>query len=457
VRQGTSRPLHGRDQALESLSQALTDGVADGRRRFLFVDIHRESRAAMTVAASSSRTVGGPSTLLLMLIASLSPLTMHIYLPSLPGLAEDLRATDAQVQLTLSVYLFAVAAAQLIIGPLSDRFGRRPVLLGGVVIFLVATLWCRFATSIDSLIIARAFQAIGGCTGMVLSRAIVRDVSTRAGAASLLGYVTMGMALAQMMGPAIGGLLDGFYGWRASFDLLLVLGLVVFGFCYFLLRETNQNRQISRLSVRALAHSHLVLLKEPRFWAFALTGALASAVFFAFLGGGPIISQRDFGLRPVDYGLYFMVIAAGYAIGNYLSARFSERLGPPVMITTGNVMALGSLVAMAVAVRMNVSHPLVLFAPMMVTSLANGLCLPNSISGALSVRADLAGTASGIAGSVQLGIGALATVLVGAMIAFGISALSTIMLAFAITALIAGVLANRMEATANARAEVEAS
>ncbi|CAN0602829.1 unnamed protein product, partial [Ectocarpus sp. 12 AP-2014] len=180
-----------------------------------------------------------PSTFLLVLIVSISPLTMHIYLPSLPGLAADLQASDAQVQLTLSVYLFAVAVTQLIIGPLSDRFGRRPMLIWGMVIFLIATVFCRFATSIDGLVIARGFQAIGGCAGMVIGRAIVRDVASRNEAASLLGYVTMGMAIAQMIGPVIGGFLDGFYGWRASFDLLLLLGVALLVLVVTTLHETH--------------------------------------------------------------------------------------------------------------------------------------------------------------------------------------------------------------------------
>lgn len=401
--------------------------------------------SASTGAPTTHPPTRRPATLLLIFIASLSPLSMHIYLPSLPGLAVDLQASDAQVQLTLSVYLFAVAGAQLIIGPLSDRFGRRPILMFGLIIFLIATLFCRFADSIETLIIARGFQAIGGCTGMVLGRAMVRDVSTRRGAASLLGYVTMGMALAQMAGPALGGFLDGFYGWRAAFDLLLILGCAIFVVVFFALRETNLTLQTS-MAPRQLATNHGALVLEPRFWAYAATGGLASGVFFAFLGGGPLILQREMGLSPLGYGLYFTLVAIGYAGGNYLSGRFSEQFGTRRMITAGNVVALAGIVLCIPLVATGVPHPLVLFGPLIISSFANGLCLPNAFAGALSVRPYLAGTASGMAGSLQLCIAAIATVIVGAVIHLGIWALVTVMLTLAVGALVVGLAANKMEA-----------
>lgn len=389
-----------------------------------------------------------PSTFLLVLIVSISPLTMHIYLPSLPGLAADLQASDAQAQLTLSVYLFAVAVIQLIVGPVSDRFGRRPTLVWGLVLFLIATLFCRFATSIEALIIARGFQAIGGCVGMVVGRAIVRDVADRSEAASLLGYVTMGMAIAQMSGPAIGGLLDGLYGWRASFDLLFLLGACLLAIVVVTLRETHHNRQRS-LSFGALARSHITLLKEPGFWAFSLTGALAAGVFFTFIGGGPLITQRDYGMAPVDYGFYFAIIAAGYALGNYLSGRYAAQIGPPRMIAWGNILGLLAIVVMAGLLFLGVIHPLALFGPMFLSSFSNGFVMPNTISGALSVRPELAGTASGINGSLMVFIGAAATVIVGTVIHLGGWPFVLIMLAFAIAALAAGMWANHLERQTN--------
>ncbi len=404
--------------------------------------------ATSHTSLTSTELAQRPSTLLLVMIVSISPLTMNIYLPSLPNMAVDLQANDAQLQLTLSVYLFAVAIAQLIIGPLSDRFGRRRVLLAGLTLFLAATLFCRSTTSIEALIIARGVQAIGGCAGMVVGRAIVRDVSTRTTAASLLGYVTMGMAIAQMIGPAIGGLLDGFYGWRASFDLLLLVGGLLLVLVVVKLRETNLTPQKS-IAPRALLRTNIALLKEPRFWAFAMTGAAASGVFFAFLGGGPIISQRIMGLEAFEYGLYFSLIAAGYAVGNYLSGRFSVSVGPPRMIFCGNIISLCGLLLMMVLFLAGLVHPLVLFGTMLITSLANGLTMPNSISGALSVRPELAGTASGLAGSIQVFFGAVATVITGAFIHLGVWPLVLIMLVSAVVALISGLLANRMEAAAN--------
>ncbi|MFK7791784.1 MAG: multidrug effflux MFS transporter [Devosiaceae bacterium] len=405
------------------------------------------TQEAPTLAQQDAPLAKRPGTLLLVMIVSISPLTMNIYLPSLPGMAVDLQASDAQLQLTLSVYLFAVAVTQLIIGPLSDRFGRRPTLIFGLVLFLLATLFCRFATSIEALIFARGLQAIGGCAGMVIGRAIVRDVSTRDQAASLLGYVTMGMAIAQMIGPAIGGLLDGFYGWRASFDLLLIVGGVLLVLVVMTLRETHNSRQ-SKLSVASLIESHKALMREPRFWAFSLTGAMASGVFFAFLGGGPIISQRILGLAPVEYGFYFTMIAAGYAVGNFLSGRYSMRVGPPHMILAGNVLLLLAMVLMAALLAAQWMHPLMLFGPMLISSLANGLTMPNAFAGALSVRPELAGTASGLSGAIQVMCGAIATVIVGWVIHLGIWPVLIIMVVCAVFALVFGILANHLEAKA---------
>ncbi|MGD1887380.1 MAG: multidrug effflux MFS transporter [Cohaesibacteraceae bacterium] len=393
-----------------------------------------------------------PSTLLLVAIVSISPLTMNIYLPSLPGMVADFQASEAQVQLTLSVYLFAVAVIQLIIGPLSDRYGRKPVLVVGLASFLAATLVCRFAPTIDILIIGRAFQAIGGCAGLVLGRAMVREVSSRDGAASLLGYVLMGMAISQIIGPTIGGVLDGVYGWQASFDLLFFIGVVLLGLRLFVLRETHHERTTS-LAVSALARSHAALLSEGRFWAYSMTGALASSVFFAFVGGAPIISQRDFGLTPVTFGLYFAFIAAGYAAGNFLSGRYSTHIGTATMILYGNVLALAAVVLIAVLLGLGFWHPLSLFGPMFIVSLANGLTMPNSISGALSVRPDLAGTASGVSGSALVGMGALSTVVVGWTLHQGVWPLIIIMVGLAALALAAGLAANALEERASVAAK----
>ncbi|MEM1286838.1 MAG: multidrug effflux MFS transporter [Pseudomonadota bacterium] len=413
-------------------------GAAATQRPFFFGNLSVIRTKVIVQAPLNPETVRyRPSTWILVLIASLSPMTMHIYLPSMPGMVVDLQTTDANIQLSLSVYLFAVANAQLIVGPLSDRFGRRSTLIAGLCLFLVATVFCRFATSIEALLVGRAFQAIGGCSGMVLSRAMVRDVSTRDTAASLLGYVTMGMAMAQMMGPAIGGFLDGLYGWRASFDLLILLGLLVLGFAIFSLRETNLSPQAS-VAPRALIESHRALMGEPRFWGFAMTGAFASAIFFSFLGGGPIVAQRQLGLSPVGYGVYFAFIAAGYALGNFLSGRFSARIGSLRMMSLGNLL---SVVAMVLLISFTFSeqiHPLMLFGPMMISSLANGLCIPSTFSGAMSIRPDLAGTASGMAGWTQVTLGAICTVLVSALLGSSLIALGIFMLVLSIIALAFG-------------------
>jgi DHA1 family bicyclomycin/chloramphenicol resistance-like MFS transporter len=179
---------------------------------------------------------------LLIAIAAVSPLGINMYLPSMPGMARALGVDFTTIQLTLSLYLAAMALGQLVIGPLSDRFGRRPVLLIGLMVFVIGSLLCLTAQNVGLLIFGRAVQAVGGTAGITLSRAIVRDLYGRNQVASMIGYVTMGMAVAPMIAPTIGGVLETLFGWRASFAFLMVFGGVVLLFAFWYLSETNRNR-----------------------------------------------------------------------------------------------------------------------------------------------------------------------------------------------------------------------
>lgn len=373
----------------------------------------------MVSSQADSASVRRPSLATLIAIAAISPLAMNIFIPSMPGMVHVFDTSPAMVQLTLSLFLVSISLSQLLIGPLSDFFGRRPVLLACMAGFVLASIACRFATSIDMLIIARIFQGASGCAGLVLARTVVRDLYSRERSASMIGYVTMGMAVAPMVGPAIGGYLDGINGWQSSFDLLVILGILVLIAAYLDLNETNQNRSPD-FGLRQTLKSYATLSRYKSFWAFTMTSSFASCVFFSFLGGAPFIVTRIMHLEPATYGLYFTLVAGGYITGNFLSGRFSERFGLFKMIMTGNILSMVAVSAMAIAFAFEIYHPLALFGPMFFSSVSNGLTLPSAVAGAVSVRPDLAGAASGLSGSLQTGLGAGASIAVGALIASNI-------------------------------------
>jgi MFS transporter, DHA1 family, multidrug resistance protein len=364
--------------------------------------------------AAAEQPIAKPSFIaLLIAIAAVSPLGINMYLPSMPGMARAFKVDFTTIQLTLSLYLAAMAIGQLIIGSLSDRFGRRPVLLIGLTVFVIGSLICFSAQNVGILIVGRVVQAVGGCAGITLSRAIVRDLYGRNQVASMIGYVTMGMAVAPMVAPTIGGVLDTLYGWRASFAFLMVFGSLALVFAFRSLAETNHNRGTSG-PMSQLWPSYASLFRSRLFWGYTLAAGFISAVFFAFLAGAPYVMIELMGRSPAEYGFYFAIVPSGYILGNFATGRFASRIGPNRMILIGTVMALVSVAAMAAAFATGTQHPAALFVPMFFIGAGNGLVLPSGIAGAVSVKPDVAGAAAGLSGSVQIGFGALVAPLIGA-------------------------------------------
>lgn len=353
--------------------------------------------------------------LMLIAVAAVSPLGINLYLPSMPGMVAALGVDYAAVQFTLSIYLAAVALGQLVIGPISDRYGRRPVLLGGLVMFVLGSLVCMLAPNAGVLNLGRVIQALGGCAGITLSRAIVRDMYDRTQAASMIAYVTMGMAVAPMIAPTIGGVLEAMQGWRASFGFLALFGLLTLAAVHVLLHETNPWRDEPGGSEQ-LIKGYGKLLRIPAFWGFALTAGLTSASFFAFVGGAAYVVIDLMGRSPVEYGLYFGLVSVGYIAGNFCSGRFVTQVGPLRMIRMGLLLAIASALIMASLYALDDMQPAFLFVPTMLLGMGNGLVLPNCIAGAVSVKPEVAGSASGLAGSIQIGFGAMVAPLVGALV-----------------------------------------
>lgn len=353
-----------------------------------------------------------PPIWILIVATATGPLALNIFVPSMPGLVGAFQTDYATVQLALTLYLVAVGVAQLGYGPISDRFGRRPALIGGLVVYFVANVACMFAWSIESLIAARVLQAIGGCAGMVLGRAIVRDVYDRDRAASAIAIITMAMAVAPAMGPAIGGLIDARFGWQATFLVPMAVGLVVLVGATMRLNETNVN-PIPSIDVTAMLRNYASLLRSRAYIGYAANTAMSVGAFFSFIAGAPYVMIEVLRQGPEVYGFYFVLISIGYMTGNFLASRLSSKLGVDRMIPLGvGVSLCGAVPGFALAVS-GVVTPLSVFLPMCLVAVGNGLSQPNGISGAVSVNPSIAGAASGLMGFGQMVIGACFTVIVG--------------------------------------------
>ena len=350
-----------------------------------------------------------PHVATLILISGLSALAMNIFLPSLPAMAAHFKTDYSVMQLSVAVYLGFNAVLQILIGPISDRFGRRPVLLWGMALFMVATLGCILAPNAAVFLAFRMAQAVVA-VALVLSRAVVRDMYPQDKAASMIGYVTMGMAVVPMIGPAVGGVLDEVFGWQANFWLLLALGAL----CFWLIRtDLGETARVSGKTLVQQFREYPDLLKSPRFWGYAAASAFTSGSFFAYLGGAPFVGTRVFGLDPSTLGLVFGAPAVGYFVGNFLSGRFSVRFGINRMILWGCMVNASGLAVSLTVSLLGYGSVVTFFGFMTMVGLGNGMTIPNATSGMLSVRPRLAGTASGLGGAMMLAGGAALSGLAG--------------------------------------------
>lgn len=361
---------------------------------------------------ANPRIANPPHIVTLVLLAGIGALSMNIFLPSLPGMAEYFAADYAVVQLAISAYLGIIAILQLIIGPLSDRYGRRPVMLGSLTVFCAATLGCLLSTTIETFLIFRFVQATVAA-GIVLSRAIVRDMVAPEKAASMIGYVTMGMSLVPMIGPIIGGWLDSLFGWQSTFVALLVFGLGVLILAWRDLGETNMDPSES---FTAQFSAYPELIRARRFWGYALTAAFASGAYFAFLGGAPFIASEVLGLNSAQVGMYFMAPAVGYLVGNFLSGRYASQVGLNGMMVSGGLVATAGAALALVLFGMGLVHPMSLFGSIALIGVGNGLTLPSANAGIVSVRPQLAGSASGLGGALMIGGGAALAAFTGSLL-----------------------------------------
>jgi DHA1 family bicyclomycin/chloramphenicol resistance-like MFS transporter len=347
---------------------------------------------------------------LLAAITALAPFSLQIFLPALPAIQASFAVAPGVVQLALSLSILANAVANLAYGPVSDRFGRRPVLLVGLAAFVAGSLACALAPSIELLIIARIVQSIGGAAGMVLARAIVRDLYDRERSASVIAYLTMAMVVAPMLAPTIGALLLDIASWRAIFYLVTGVGVALTWPIISTLAETRPPEARRRGGPFAGAGA---LLRSGLFWSYTLQSTFGISVFFAFIAGAPYFMMNVLGRSATEYGLWFILVSAAFMAGNLTAGRFSGRIGLDRMVLAGALLALAGAGLSGALLLASAWGPLALFGPMMAVGLGNGFAVPNAQAGALSVHPLLAGTASGIAGFSQMFVAALVSQAVG--------------------------------------------
>ena len=357
-------------------------------------------------SAATNDNIATSRLMLLMLVAmtGVAPISLYMLVPALPMLATIFGRDISVAQMTVSLYMVGIACSQIIMGPLSDRFGRRPVLLWGLSLMVAASIGCMLAQNLPQLIAARFLQALGGATGMVVSRAIIRDLYERDRIGAMISLVIAVMMIAQMLSPLTGGLLETAFGWRAIFYVVTAASLVIAVIIALALPETRRDRVEGR-GFRGDVGS---LVTSRAFIGYVLCQVLASQIIFAFAGGGPYIVVTQMGRTSAEYGAWFATTGFAYLIGNLFCVRFAPRHQLEKLIWFGLALQFsGSLLNLTWSVSGINQAPAWLFGTQMIVMFANAFVMSNSAAGAISVRPDAAGTASGAMGFLQMGIGSL--------------------------------------------------
>jgi DHA1 family bicyclomycin/chloramphenicol resistance-like MFS transporter len=343
---------------------------------------------------------------------SVGPMAMQLFVPSLPFMARDLAAPVDVAQLALSLSMAAIALANLVYGPLSDRFGRRPILLIGLLLFLVGTAIAALATSIEMLVIGRIIQAGGSASGMVISRAMVRDVYGAEKAASMIAYLTVAMLAAPYIALIVGGALTDTVGWRVSLWLAFVVGGIVTILALRILRETHYENRLP-LAPISLARSYTGLFGSVEFTGYVLHTAFAAGTFFAFMAAGPFLMVDVLGRSALEFSLWFALLTFTFMGANLAAGRISTRVGTDRMVLLGSIVSLSGGVLLVIFLAVFGLSPLTLFLPNALVGIGQGISMPNAQAGAINLNPKLAGTASGLLAFATMGMGAVFSQVVG--------------------------------------------
>jgi DHA1 family bicyclomycin/chloramphenicol resistance-like MFS transporter len=337
---------------------------------------------------------------LLVLVTVLGPLAMQMFLPALPAIQKTFETDAGTAQLTLTLAMVAIGVATLVFGPVSDRFGRKPVLLAGIVFYIAGSIVVALSTTIPLLIAGRIVQAGGASAGIVLARAMARDVYGFAQSIRIISYLTMAMVVAPTISPAIGGVVADSFGWRAIFWIMCVVGVLALGGVSLGLAETNPARAPG--GWRGLAEGGRRLLASRRYLGYALISASAFCVFFAFLAAAPYLMAEVMQRPARDYGLWFMPVAGIFILGTYLSTRFLDRYGADRLIRFGVFATLAVVLAAVPFYLLLPLTPPLLFLPAVAFSMVQGFVIPNCQASAINVEPRFAGAGSGLIGFIGM-------------------------------------------------------
>jgi DHA1 family bicyclomycin/chloramphenicol resistance-like MFS transporter len=348
---------------------------------------------------------------LLAATSAMGPAAMQILLPALPVIKDSFTVSTDVAQLTLSLSMLAIAFGTLVYGPMSDKYGRKPVMLAGLIVTLAGSLFCLYANSIETLILGRFVQAFGGAVGLVLARAIVRDVYGAEQAARVIATLVMVMVVIPMLSPALGGELMHRFGWHSVFVVIAVLSVALILLLGFNLPETLEN-PVPFQGVTAMLGTFVTLFRSRAFCGYAFCVTFVSVVFFSFISAAPEIMVSVLNRPPTEYGYYFIMVPAGFMLGNYVARHFGRSTGMDRMIGLGASIALVGI-GLAVLLQVLGWHtPIALFAPISLAVFGNGITLPNAQAAAINEFPEFAGSASGLTGFLQMAFSAVAAQLV---------------------------------------------
>lgn len=366
-----------------------------------------------SAATDSSRASGDLGLIILLAaVTAIGPFTLHMLSPALPEISATFDVPAAAAQIMLSLSLVAMAISTLIWGPLSDRFGRRPVLLAGLAMAAIGSALAAIAPGLFWAVLGRLLQAAGGAAGMVLARAVAQDVFGASRSAGVIGQITAVMVAAPMVAPTISGLIVEATGWRATFVFSALIATVLVIWSRASMPETSPASG-GAMRIGAMLAGFAEIAKRRRFWRHAGYAAASLASFYYFVAITPFVMRDAFGAGPAVYGLYFMILSVTFMATNFIAGRVAEFFGAERTLAFGACLAtLGPAIG-ATLLLYGVEAPWVLFLPNTIQSLGAGLAMPHAMAGAVGAAPERAGAASGLLGFAQFLVASLTTQVAG--------------------------------------------